>query len=56
LNNRVQWAKTFEYIFGNEAQDALEELPAPVWYGGANTPEPAAFYKLNQDASYYADD
>lgn len=55
LNNRVQWAKTFEYVFQDEAQDALEELPAPVWYGGSSTPEPEAFYLLNQDAAYYAD-
>lgn len=55
LNNRVQWAKTFEYIFGNDAQDALESLPAPVWYGGSDTPSPAPFGLLNQDAAYYGD-
>jgi phospholipase C len=54
LNNRVQWAKTFETIFTDEAQDAPEELPAPVWYGGSSKPEPEAFYKLNQPYSYYA--
>jgi phospholipase C len=54
LNNRVQWAKTFEYIFQDSPQDALEELPSPVWYGGSDTPEPEAFYKLNQPYSYYA--
>jgi len=55
LNNRVQWAKTFEYIFQDEAQDALYELPSPVWYGGHDTPEPEEFYLLNQDYSYYAE-
>lgn len=55
LNNRVQWAKTFEYIFQDEPRtDAMEELPIPVWYGGSKQPEPAAFYKLNQPYSYYA--
>ena len=55
LNNRVQWAQTFEHIFQDEAQDAMEKLPAPIWYGGSNTPEPEAFGLLNQDASYYGD-
>jgi len=55
LNNRVQWAQTFEHIFQDEAQDAMEKLPAPIWYGGSNTPEPKAFGLLNQDASYYGD-
>ncbi|KAK4561567.1 hypothetical protein LTR86_004246 [Recurvomyces mirabilis] len=54
MNNRVQWAKTFEYIFQDQAQDAPESLPAPIWYGGSSTPEPVAFYKLNQPYSYYA--
>lgn len=55
LNNRVQWAKTFEYIFEDEPQDAIESLPTPVWYGGSNgEPEPEAFYELNQPYSYYA--
>ncbi|KAI7629874.1 phosphatidylglycerol specific phospholipase [Hortaea werneckii] len=53
MNNRVQWAKTFEHVFQNDAQDALEQLPAPIWYGGSSTPEPEAFYKLNQPYSYY---
>lgn len=54
LNNRVQWAKTFEYIFQDTPQDAPTQLPAPIWYGGSNTPSPAKFPLLNQDASYYA--
>lgn len=55
LNNRVQWARTFEYIFQDEPrQDAMETLPTPVWYGGSGQPEPDAFYKLNQPYSYYA--
>ncbi|KAK3634031.1 hypothetical protein LTR56_015499 [Elasticomyces elasticus] len=53
LNNRVQWAKTFEHAFTNEAQDAPYELPAPVWYGGSNQEEPEPFYLLNQPYSYY---
>ena len=53
MNNRVQWAKTFEHIFVDEAQDAMEELPTPIWYGGSNTPEPEEFYLLNQPYSYY---
>ncbi|KAG9672321.1 phosphatidylglycerol specific phospholipase, partial [Aureobasidium melanogenum] len=57
LNNRVQWAKTFEYVFQDTMRtDTIEELPTPVWIGGANgQPEPEAFYKLNQPYSYYAD-
>lgn len=55
LNNRVQWAKTFEYVFTDSPQaNALEELPTPIWYGGSNKPEPEAFPLLNQDESYYA--
>lgn len=54
MNNRVQWAKTFEYIFQDTPQtDALEALPTPQWYGGAHQDEPEAFYELNQDYSYY---
>ena len=53
MNNRVQWAKTFEYVFQDNAQDAPESMPIPIWYGGSSTPEPEAFYKLNQDESYY---
>lgn len=57
LNNRVQWAKTFEYVFQDTMRtDTIEELPTPVWIGGANgQPEPEAFYKLNQPYSYYAE-
>lgn len=56
LNNRVQWAKTFEYVFQNKMRtDTIEELPTPVWIGGAGQPEPEAFYKLNQPYSYYAE-
>ncbi|KIW67028.1 hypothetical protein PV04_06306 [Phialophora macrospora] len=56
LNNRVQWAKTFEYIFADapQAGGGLTSLPSPVWHGGANQPEPDAFYLLNQDESYYS--
>lgn len=54
MNNRVQWAKTFEHVFSDTPRtDALETLPQPVWYGGASKPEPEAFYLLNQDESYY---
>lgn len=55
LNNRVQWAKTFEHIFGDVAQDAPESLPAPVWYGGSDTPTPEVFPLLNQEPAYYGD-
>ncbi|OJJ51451.1 hypothetical protein ASPZODRAFT_55936 [Penicilliopsis zonata CBS 506.65] len=56
LNNRVQWAKTFEYVFNSEPRtDAPETLSKPVWYGGGDQPEPEVFYKLNQDYPYYAD-
>jgi len=55
LNNRVQWAKTFEYIFQDSPRtDAPMALPVPEWVGGVGQPEPAAFYKLNQPYSYYA--
>jgi phospholipase C len=56
LNNRVQWAKTFEYIFADapQAGGGLTSLPSPVWHGGANQPEPEAFYLLNQDEGYYS--
>jgi phospholipase C len=33
LNNRVQWAMTFEQVFSDTPQaNALESLPQPVWY------------------------
>lgn len=55
LNNRVQWAKTFEFVFSETRQaNPLPELPSPVWYGGPGKPEPSPFYLLNQDESYYA--
>lgn len=55
LNNRVQWAKTFEHIFGDTMrEDTLSALPPPIWYGGSSTPEPDPFPLLNQDESYYA--
>lgn len=54
LNNRVQWAKTFENVFTDTEQNAPSSLPKPVWEGGSNSPAPPAFYKLNQDYSYYA--
>ncbi|KAJ5953118.1 hypothetical protein N7454_000014 [Penicillium verhagenii] len=56
LNNRVQWAKTFETVFTNELRtDTPKTLTPPVWYGGSGETEPEAFYLLNQDYSYYAD-
>lgn len=55
LNNRVQWAKTFEYVFTDEARtDAPANLSTPIWYGGSIGPQPDAFYLLNQPYSYYA--
>ncbi|EXJ58517.1 hypothetical protein A1O7_05943 [Cladophialophora yegresii CBS 114405] len=55
LNNRVQWAKTFEHIFADSPQagGGLSSLPSPVWHGGHGQPEPDPFYLLNQDESYY---
>ncbi|KIX04865.1 uncharacterized protein Z518_05736 [Rhinocladiella mackenziei CBS 650.93] len=55
LNNRVQWAKTFEYIFSDAPQEGggLESLPSPEWHSGPGQPEPDAFPLLNQDYSYY---
>ncbi|KAI9739123.1 MAG: hypothetical protein M1834_007336 [Cirrosporium novae-zelandiae] len=55
MNNRVQWAKTFEYIFSESSprQDTPQKLPIPIWYGGLGEPEPDAFYELNRDESYY---
>jgi phospholipase C len=55
LNNRVQWAKTFEHIFQAkpQANGGLTQLPSPIWQGGYGQPEPEAFYLLNQDESYY---
>jgi phospholipase C len=33
LNNRVQWAMTFEQVFSDTPQaNALESLPQPIWY------------------------
>ncbi|KAJ5792935.1 uncharacterized protein N7503_008913 [Penicillium pulvis] len=56
LNNRVQWAKTFETVFTNERRtDTPKTLTTPRWLGGAGEPEPEAFYLLNQDESYYED-
>lgn len=55
LNNRVQWAKTFEYVFSNVPRnDTPANLSTPIWYGGSTGPQPTAFYKLNQPYSYYA--
>ena len=57
LNNRVQWAKTFEYVFSDTPQpSALESLPAPTWNGGYGQPEPSPYYLFNQPASYYIND
>ncbi|KAK9371757.1 phosphatidylglycerol specific phospholipase [Lipomyces chichibuensis] len=55
LNNRVQWAKTFEYVFNNEKRvDTPKNLSTPIWYGGSTGPQPNPYYLLNQDYSYYA--
>ncbi|KAI9929177.1 hypothetical protein MW887_001581 [Aspergillus wentii] len=55
LNNRVQWAKTFEHVFDNTRRDDTpEKLQTPTWYGGSGQPEPVPFYLLNQDEGYYA--
>lgn len=55
LNNRVQWAKTFESVFTAQGRgDAPEVLKTPTWVGGSGLPEPSPFYLLNQDESYYA--
>ncbi|KAI9741484.1 MAG: hypothetical protein M1818_004290 [Claussenomyces sp. TS43310] len=55
LNNRVEWAKTFEYVFSDtKREDAPAQLPTPVWYGGSTGPQPEAFYLLNQEEDYYA--
>lgn len=54
MNNRVQWAKTFESIFLNKPRsNAPMSLPTPVWQTGKGEQEPTAFYKLNQPYSYY---
>ncbi|KAJ5290366.1 uncharacterized protein N7443_010619 [Penicillium atrosanguineum] len=55
LNNRVQWAKTFESVFTDvQRHDTPKTLGTPTWYGGSGQPEPDTFYRLNQDYSYYA--
>lgn len=55
LNNRVQWAKTFETVFAARGRDNTPKtLSTPTWYGGSGQPEPEAFGLLNQDESYYA--
>ncbi|OQE17177.1 hypothetical protein PENFLA_c025G01003 [Penicillium flavigenum] len=55
LNNRVQWAKTFEMAFTNKRRDDTPmTLVKPTWYGGSGQPEPEPFFLLNQDESYYA--
>lgn len=55
LNNRVQWAKTFETAFTNKRRDDTPKaLVQPTWYGGSGQPEPEPFFLLNQDESYYA--
>ncbi|KAJ5584555.1 uncharacterized protein N7459_004355 [Penicillium hispanicum] len=56
LNNRVQWAKTFESVFTNEGRtDTPKTLTTPTWHGGSGEPEPSAFYALNQEYPYYAE-
>jgi phospholipase C len=55
LNNRVQWAKTFESAFTATGRDNTPQtLSTPTWYGGSGQPEPETFGLLNQDESYYA--
>jgi len=55
LNNRVQWAKTFEYVFTEQFRtDTPTNLSTPIWYGGSTGPQPDPFYLLNQPYSYYA--
>ncbi|GAM90117.1 hypothetical protein ANO11243_081570 [Dothideomycetidae sp. 11243] len=54
LNNRVQWAKTFETVFQDTARtDTPAKLPTPRWIGGTGQNEPAPYPLLNQDESYY---
>ncbi|KAN0073093.1 Phosphoesterase family domain containing protein [Elaphomyces granulatus] len=54
FNNRVQWAKTFEYVFTNQKrEDAPANLTQPIWYGGIADPQPYPFYLLNQQPDYY---
>ncbi|GAB5590147.1 hypothetical protein Unana1_05047 [Umbelopsis nana] len=58
LNNRIQWAKTFENVFADKArseEDCLKNLPTPRWYGNSGSVQPAPFYELNQPAPYYGD-
>jgi phospholipase C len=55
LNNRVQWAKTFEYVFSdNLHKDCPTSLPVAEWVGRSTQTQPAPFYLLNQDEDYYA--
>jgi phospholipase C len=55
LNNRISWAKTFEYVFTDEMRtDTPQFLPIPEWIGGSSGVEPEPFYLLNQDYLYYA--
>ncbi|PLN74600.1 phosphoesterase-domain-containing protein [Aspergillus taichungensis] len=55
LNNRVQWAKTFEHVFSRKKRyDAPVRLKTPRWYGSSWEPKPDPFYLLNQDEDYYA--
>lgn len=54
LNNRVQWAKTFEYVFSDKKRDDTpSNLSAPIWYGGSVGPQPYPYYLLNQPYPYY---
>jgi phospholipase C len=55
LNNRVQWAKTFESVFTSSGRENTPKtLTTPTWYGGSGQPKPEPFGLLNQDESYYA--
>ncbi|KAH8647777.1 phospholipase, PLC-D [Xylariales sp. PMI_506] len=54
LNNRVQWAKTFEFAFSDtKRDDTPTNLPIPRWYGGSTGDQPDPYYLLNQDLEYY---
>lgn len=55
LNNRVQWAKTFEFVFSDTIRrDTPTNLTTPTWYGNGENLQPYPYYLLNQPYSYYA--
>ncbi|KAK9452838.1 phosphatidylglycerol specific phospholipase [Dipodascopsis uninucleata] len=48
LNNRVQWAKTFEHVFtDNLNKKAPTNLPVPIWYGSNYQVQPAKYPAIN---------